>query len=101
MKSKIKAKEWHDLGLTYEEAMHGMQSAVAHERSLYNTHKLHEEGKHLRVGINSALLAQGALTNLLIKKGLFTEEEYFEELRLAANQELSTYQDRYYGITFR
>ena len=36
------------------------------------------EGKHLRVGINNALCELGAVTKLLIDKGVFTEEEYFD-----------------------
>lgn len=81
--------KWNDLGLTYEEAAHGMQSAVAFEM---NKRSEPTEPKHLRVGVNAAMVDHSALVNLLIKKGIITEEEYLEELRLAMNHELDRYQ---------
>lgn len=80
---------WNDLGLSYEAALHGMQSAVAFEM---NKRSQPTEPKHLRVGINSAMVDHSALANLMIKKGIITEEEYLEELRLAMNHELDRYQ---------
>ena len=84
--------------LSYEDAMHGMQAGVQLEisRGCEDT-----EPKHLRVGVNSAMVNDAALARLLIKKGLFTETEYAEEVRLEANRELDRYEDRLrekYGI---
>ena len=81
--------EWTDLGLSYEVAAHGMQSAVAYEM---NKNSGPTEPKHLRVGVNSAMTDHAALAFLLIAKGLITEEEYLEALRLAMNHELARYQ---------
>jgi hypothetical protein len=65
-----------DLKAQYEELLHAAQSGVA---MLMN----YEEGdgetspKHLRVGVNSALVQNSALAMLLMRKGVFTEEEYW------------------------
>lgn len=77
--------------LSYESALHGIQTGVAFEmeRGVSAT-----EPKHLRVGVNSALVNDAALVRLLVAKGLFTMEEYLEELRLEANRELDRYEDR-------
>lgn len=89
--------DWVDLGLSYEEALHAVQSGVA-----YSHAKGSDDGspKQLRVGVNSALVDSSALAHLLIQKGLITEEEYAEELRLAMNYEAHRYQE-HYGVTFR
>ena len=88
-----------DLGLTYHQALHGMQSAVAfdHDRGGRDG-----EPKHLRVGVNSAHVAVAALAKLLIDKGVITLDEIEEANRLAMNEEVAQYQDRAGpNITFR
>lgn len=79
--------------LSYDAALHAIQSGVATEMSLDN-----EQGattpKHLRTGIDSVFVANAALARLLVKKGLFTEEEYREELRLEACREVDRYEAR-------
>lgn len=57
----------------YERAAHAMQTGVAAEMG-YDPRAT--EPKHLRVGVNSALVDSGALAGLLIRKGVITEEEY-------------------------
>jgi len=59
------------------------------------------EPKHLRTGINCAMADQSGLAKLLIDKGLITENEYLEAIRLAMNEELARYQALYLGMTFR
>ena len=96
--SVFENKRWIDLGLTYHEAAHAMQSGVALEHSRDNSDG---SPKHLRVGVNSAMCDHGALVALLIKKGLISEAEYLEEIRLAMNHEVDRYQKdlaRKYGI---
>jgi hypothetical protein len=91
-----------DLGLSYEEAMHGVQSAIAYEmgQAVVNGHRHPPtEPKHLRVGVDGSKSDQGGLATLLIEKGVFTLEEYQEAMRLAANEELYKYQAMY-GVTF-
>mgnify|MGYP001109260242 CR=1 FL=1 len=89
-----------DLGLSYEAAMHGMQSAVAFEMNLPGRRSA-TEPKHLRVGVNSAMIDSATLARLLIAKGLFTAEEYAEALRLEANNELARYEALYPRMKFR
>lgn len=78
--------EWlksHDLGLSYEQALHGVQTSLAmgfFDRSM--------EPKHARVGIDMSKSDMLALTCLLLDKGIFTREEYLEYIRLAANLEV-------------
>jgi hypothetical protein len=76
---------------TYEQAMHAMQSGVAFEHGRGS-----QDGspKHLRVGVNSAMVNQAALVRLLIEKGLITEAEYVEAVRLEMNAEANRYEQR-------
>ena len=76
----------NDLGLTYEEAAHGVQSAIAHDMSKGGKAT---EPKHLRVGVDMSKADMLGLASLLIEKGVFTQEEYIEAMRLAANHELN------------
>jgi len=97
-------EKWRDLGLTYEQAAHGMQTAVAFEIEQQrgddpNTRST--SPKHLRVGINARAVDHAALAYILIRKGIITEAEYLEELRLAMNDELARYQDAHPPVTFR
>lgn len=43
--------------------------------------------KHLRVGVDSAMVSDRALVSLLVAKGVFTEREYLESLVRAAREE--------------
>lgn len=80
--------------LPYHEAMHGVQTGVEIEM---NSGSKATHPKHLRVGVDSAMVNDAALARLLVKKGLFTWEEYREEIRLEANRELDRYEDRVRG----
>lgn len=85
-----------DLGLTYEQALHGIQSAIRFRMS--------QEGfpeslvasmlKHLRVGVDARASDALGLVELLIKKGVFTGEEYIEHARLALNEELILHEEK-------
>lgn len=70
----------------YMRAMHAMQSGVAALMPSKET-----EPKHLRVGVNSALIDSAAVASLLIAKGVFTEDEYLEALALTAERDVATY----------
>lgn len=82
----------------YLDLMHGVQSGVAHELALYPSTA---SPKHVRVGINSAMVTDAAVGRLLIAKGVVTELEYAEALRDAARDERDAYEARHPGITFR
>lgn len=53
--------------------------------------------KHLRVGINAAMVEHSALTKLLIDKGIITEEEYLCALVQAAKAEKEMFEKRLTG----
>lgn len=75
--------------LSYEEACHAMQTGVAHTQANGS-----DDGspKHLRAGINSCQVNDAAVARLLIKKGIFTIEEYSEEVRLEMCREVDRYE---------
>lgn len=50
--------------------------------------------KHLRVGVNAAMVGHGGLVVLLIAKGVFTEEEYLKAIADKMEAEQATYEER-------
>src|SRR6267142_2757170 len=96
----VREMNWQpkDLGLSYEEAAHGIQSAIAHEIGLG---RKVITPKHMRTVIELSRADQGGLALLLIAKGVFTAEEYAQAMRLAANTELAMREAEHPGITFR
>lgn len=96
MTSQLKWLKESDKGLTYEEALHGVQSSIAfgyYDRSM--------EPKHARTGIDMQKSDTLGLVCLLIDKGIFTRDEYMEYMRLAANKEVDMREKENSGITFR
>jgi hypothetical protein len=89
-----------DLGLTYEEACHAMQTGVAYEMG-HPERRRATEPKHLRVGVNSAMIETSTLAYLLIQKGVFTMKEYTEALRLMMNSEVARYEELHAPLRFR
>lgn len=59
--------------MTYVQAAHAMQSGVAMKM---NVDVSETTPKHLRVGVNSAMVETSALAKLLVAKGVFTKEEF-------------------------
>ena len=96
----VREMNWQpkDLGLSYEEAARGIQSAVAHEIGLG---RKVITPKHMRTSIELSRADQGGLALLLIAKGVFTAEEYAQAMRLAANTELAMREAEHPGIPFR
>lgn len=77
--------------------LHAIQSGVKIEQE-YGS----EDGspKHLRVGVNNALLTNAAMAYLLIEKGVFTVEEYWDMYESKLQEEVQAYEDRltsYFG----
>ena len=80
-----------DLHRRYYAAAHAVQSGVAME--------LHDDPasgspKHLRTGLNMAMVEHGALVRLLIKKGLISNAEYMTELVAGVEEEQRQYEAR-------
>lgn len=82
----------------YNAAAHGMQSGVAFEHSAGSTDAT---PKHLRVGINSAMVNCEAVAHLLIERGLFSLADYIEEIADAMEREVQRYEERHPGVMFR
>ncbi|QJY46674.1 hypothetical protein [Pseudonocardia broussonetiae] len=75
----------------YTAAMHAMQSGVAADQSGGS-----EDGtpKHLRVGVNSALVSVAGIGRLLIDKGVITQDEYEAAVADAMENEVRLYERR-------
>lgn len=73
----------------YMALTHAIQSGVAFELE-----KVPDSAspKHLRVGVNMAMVEHGALVGLLMKKGLITEDEYWDALLEGLEQEKVKYE---------
>lgn len=73
---------------------HRVQSAIAFlegRRDAFGERCAETEPKHLRVGVNSALIEASALARLMFRKGLFTAAEYYDTLIEAWEQEVDSY----------
>ena len=75
----------------YQSAVHAMQTGVGFvmERDTFET-----SPKHLRVGVNSAMVEDAALAGLLIAKGLITEAEYMAAIADGMEREVGRYAER-------
>lgn len=74
----------------YLAAIHAMQSGVAARMAL--GHGNETTPKHLRVGVNSALVDTAALARLLLSKGVFTAEEYWTAVVEGMETEVAMYE---------
>lgn len=75
----------------YEKAIHRMQTGVAF-RMGYDPAET--QPKHLRVGVNSAMVDTAAMAKLLIDKGIITEAEYYKAIADAMEAEADRYEQR-------
>ena len=75
----------------YLAAMHAMQSGVA---MMMNYDLDPTSLKHLRVGVNSALIDSSALVQVLVDKGVITDEEYMASLADYAEHEVARYEEQ-------
>lgn len=82
----LQAKKFFTL---YEAAQHAMQTGVAITEQQNGKDMT---PKSLRVGINTILCNHAALVHMLIKKGLFTEEEYAKEISEVMKEEQHRYE---------
>jgi hypothetical protein len=78
-----------ELRQEYLDLCHAMQSGVAMEMNHGST-EVHP--KHMRVGVNSALVDSSALAQLLMKKGIIDEQEYYESLVEGMRAEVTRYE---------
>lgn len=75
----------------YLKLCHAMQTGVAFKMEKDNKDTT---PKHLRVGINAAMSDHAALVSLLVKKGVITEEEYYDALIESMEREVEMYRNK-------
>jgi hypothetical protein len=75
----------------YRNLAHAVQSGVAYTMEAIDPKQV--EPKHLRVGVNLALIDCGALALTLFRKGVVTELEYYTTLVELTQAEVIKYQD--------
>jgi len=75
----------------YLAAAHAVQSGVAIEHARGS-----DDGspKHLRTGVNIALRDMGSLVELLVAKGVITQDEYTRAVADGMEQEVRLYEER-------
>ena len=81
----------------YLKAMHAVQTGIAFRMEHDTNIAL---PKHMRTGIDSAMVTDAAIATLLISKGIFTRDEYDAELANQAEAEAERQRqalESYYG----
>jgi hypothetical protein len=73
----------------YQAAAHAVQTGVAYE---LERDESSGTPKHLRTGVNLALVQNAAIAELLMQKGVFSEEEYWEMIATKTEEERDRYQ---------
>lgn len=81
----------------YQAAVHGIQTGTAWrigQDELENKpiDKRASGPKHLRTGIDSAMINDNALVELLVSKGVITRSEYFAQLAVTAEEAVTAYE---------
>lgn len=74
---------------TYLEAAHAMQAGVAMKM---NHDPEDTSPKHLRVGVNSAMVDTAAIVRLLVEKKIFSMEEFETTITDQMNKEAEMYE---------
>jgi len=77
----------------YVSLVHAMQSGVAFDIAAHGEKRAGADPKHLRVGVNVALVESSALWTLLVRKGIISEEEKVASLTEAHIAEVQRYED--------
>lgn len=75
----------------YLKLAHAVQSGVAYQMEK-DPNGAATTPKHLRVGVNMAMVEHSALALLLMKKGIITDVEYYEMLIVQATAEKEKYE---------
>jgi hypothetical protein len=64
----------------YHAAGHAIQSAIALRIQRTGENAAGADGKHLRTGLDMGKADHAALVDLLISKGIFTQDEYLDKV---------------------
>lgn len=81
----------------YIAAGHRIQTAIAILMERDPSYRA-TEVKHIRTGIDMSKSDAAGLANLLIAKGVFTEEEYIEAIAKAAEDEADSYEKQVQAV---
>ncbi len=77
----------------YVAAAHAVQSGVKADMETDTSgHAGGTVPKHLRVGLNNVMSDHGSLADLLIRKGVFTEDEYLNAIADGIEREQARYE---------
>lgn len=76
----------------YMKACHAMQTGVKMEMELHMNDA--HSPKHLRVGVNSAMVETSVLVKIMIDKGIITLDEWDKELADGMEAEVELYTKR-------
>lgn len=95
MNDKYKDLTDDQLRQRYLDTAHAMQTGVAAMLGGHDQPQLDAcSPKHLRVGVNSAMVEHSALVELLIGKGVINEREYMEALVDGFEREVERYRHK-------
>jgi len=81
----------------YLDACHAMQTGVKYEMESDQVRGVEHHSttpKHLRVGVNSAMVSHAALVKLLVERGVLNEDEYITSQADAMEAEVALYEER-------
>ena len=76
----------------YLSHLHAMQTGVMYEIEL-DPKNAGTDPKHLRVGVNASMSDHAGLVELLIRKGVFTSEEYVDAVAESMKHEKERYEE--------
>lgn len=82
--------------MRYQAAAHAMQSGVAAKMAL---DPAETTPKHLRTGVNSAMVETSAIVELLVAKGIITMDEWYAALAVAMEREVTLYEGELSRLT--
>lgn len=78
----------------YLQLAHAMQSAVSFLLNYPGEADGLGSAKHLRVGVNAAMSDHGGLVELLVSKGVISDEEYLAAITKSMQREVDALTDR-------
>lgn len=79
----------------YVVLLHAVQTGVLREIQVFGTGETAAAGpKHLRVGVNSAIIQNSSLATLLMRKGIITEVEYWQTQVELWRDEVASFEKR-------
>lgn len=88
----------------YQGLLHAMQAGVAMMEGFAATGRARAaelEPKHLRVGVNSAMIETSSMARLMVEKGVCTWAEYWASIIVTLEAEVESYEKKVSDILGR